>query len=93
MVELDTLRTAQREIAPGDVIGDKYRFERCLGEGGQGAVWQAQNLLLDLPVAIKIVHPDSRDRSLPERLFREARAAAMLGHPAIVRVLDLETTF
>ncbi len=89
MVELDTLRTAQREIAPGDVIGDKYRFERCLGEGGQGAVWQAQNLLLDLPVAIKIVHPDSRDRSLPERLFREARAAAMLGHPAIVRVLDL----
>jgi serine/threonine-protein kinase len=71
------------------VVADKYRFERLLGEGAQGWVWQAHNILLDAPVAIKVVRTESADKSLPDRLFREARAAARLGHPAIVRVFDL----
>jgi eukaryotic-like serine/threonine-protein kinase len=80
---------ADTEIMPGEVVADKYRFERLLGEGAQGWVWQAHNILLDAPVAIKVVRTESADKSLPDRLFREARAAARLGHPAIVRVFDL----
>jgi len=84
-----SLPSAPDEVLPGDVIADKYRFDRLLGEGAQGWVWQAQNLVLDVPVAIKIVRSAEADKTLPDRLFQEARAAARLGHPAIVRVFDL----
>jgi len=87
-----TLPSALREAMPGDVIANKYQLERCLGEGGQGCVWRAQNLVLELPVAIKLVHPESLHGLVPERLFREARAAATLGHPSIVRVFDIGRT-
>lgn len=82
-------QSALLEIRPGGVLLEKYRFERLLGEGGQGEVWKAHNLALDLPVAIKILRGEHNDESLVERLFREARAAASLGHPAIVRVFDV----
>lgn len=87
-----TLPSALRDAMPGDVIANKYQLERCLGEGGQGCVWRAQNLVLELPVAIKLVHPESLHGLVPERLFREARAAATLGHPSIVRVFDIGRT-
>ena len=87
-----TLLSALRDPMPGDVIGQKYRLERCLGEGGQGCVWRAQNLVLELPVAIKLVHAEAIHGLVPERLFREARAAATLGHPSIVRVFDVGRT-
>jgi hypothetical protein len=80
------------EYLVGDVIADKYRLERLLGEGGQAWVWQARNLLLESPVALKVVRPDAQDPSQARRLFQEARAAARLGHPAIVRVFDLGQT-
>jgi serine/threonine-protein kinase len=60
-----------------------------LGEGGMGAVWRASNLLLDLPVAIKLIRADLDRSTLRARLQIEARSAAKLGHPAIVRVYDV----
>ncbi len=77
--------------APGDLIADKYRLEEKLGEGGQATVFRASNLSLDAPVAIKLVH-EAEDRAPANRLLREARAAARIGHPAIVRVFDLGET-
>jgi serine/threonine-protein kinase len=73
----------------GAVLSGKYRLEVLLGEGGMGAVWRASNLLLDLPVAIKLIRADLDRGSLRARLQLEARAAAKLGHPAIVRVYDI----
>lgn len=87
-----TLLSAPQDPKAGDVVAQKYRLERCLGEGGQGCVWRAENLVLELPVAIKLVHPEDIHGLVPERLFREARAAATLGHPAIVRVFDIGRT-
>ena len=81
LTTLTSAPSAPREAEQGDVIDRKYRLDRCLGEGGQGCVWQALNLSLDLPVAIKLVHGNAGDCLMPERVFREARAAAMLGHP------------
>jgi serine/threonine-protein kinase len=73
---------------PGDVIDGKYRLTRIIGRGGMGAVWLAHNLPLDMAVAVKLIR---RDRTAPEaagRLLQEARAAARLKHPSIVRVFD-----
>src|SRR6478735_10471297 len=73
----------------GAVLCGKYRLEALLGEGGMGAVWRATNLLLDLPVAIKLIRAGLDRDTLRARLQLEARSAAKLGHPAIVRVYDV----
>ena len=78
--------------APGDIIAAKYRLERLLGEGGMGAVWAAHNIALDSSVAIKLIRGETDREALSVRLQLEARAAARLGHPAIVRVFDIGDT-
>jgi eukaryotic-like serine/threonine-protein kinase len=80
------------KLGVGSVIDGKYRLERLLGEGGMGAVWAAHHLQLDLPVAIKLLRSGPDRNLLSERLKVEARAAARLVHPAIVRVFDVDTS-
>ncbi|HVU00656.1 MAG TPA: serine/threonine-protein kinase [Polyangiaceae bacterium] len=63
-----------------------------LGSGGMGDVWLAHNETLDIEVAIKLVRPRAGDKDAEGRLLAEARAAARLGHPAIVRVFDFGQT-
>jgi serine/threonine protein kinase len=80
----------------GDVLGSKYRLERRIGAGGMGEVWLATNVALDLPVAIKLLHDDlrgPRSEHMANSLMREARTAASLVHPSVVRVYDLGRTY
>lgn len=86
------LTSQSRIYVPGDVIAGKYQLETMLGEGGMGAVWRARNAALDAPVAIKVVRADLNRDAFATRLLQEARAAAKLGHPAIVRVFDVGQT-
>jgi serine/threonine protein kinase len=79
-------------LAAGSLIDGKYRLDSLLGEGGMGTVWAAHNLQLDVPVAIKLLRPGNDQALLSERLKIEARAAARLVHPAIVRVFDVDTS-
>jgi serine/threonine-protein kinase len=76
----------------GDVIAGKYALEEMLGEGGMGAVFRARNTAIDMPVAIKLIRADLNRELLSGRLLQEARAAAKLAHPAIVRVFDVGQT-
>lgn len=55
-------------------------------------VWQAHDEALDVDVAIKFIRGDLEHPELADRLLQEARAAARLGHPAIVRVHDYGKT-
>jgi eukaryotic-like serine/threonine-protein kinase len=57
-----------------------------------GSVWAAHHEQLDSRVAIKVIRSDSNRTELGPRLLQEARAAAKLGHPAIVRVFDVGQT-
>src|SRR5713101_9745405 len=72
----------------GAVIAGKYRLDEEVREGGMCRVWMGVNTVLDLPVAIKVIHPRLRCPELARCLQREARAIAALQHPAIVRVFD-----
>jgi serine/threonine-protein kinase len=76
----------------GDVIDGKYRLTRIIGRGGMGAVWAAHNIPLDIDVAIKLIRRDRTAPGAADRLLTEARAAARLMHPAIVRVFDFGET-
>ncbi|HRC56874.1 MAG TPA: protein kinase, partial [Kofleriaceae bacterium] len=74
----------------GRVIAGRYRVTGILGEGGMGAVYIAEHLMLGRKVAIKRLHPElTGDEKAVARFQREARAAAATGHEHIVEVLDL----
>lgn len=64
-----------------------YRLDTLLGRGGMGEVYKAWDQRLERWVAAKHLLPGLRGGSA--RLWREARAAARLGHPAIVQVFDV----
>jgi serine/threonine-protein kinase len=85
--------SATPELAPGSLLGGKYRIEKLLGEGGMGAVYLAENLDIGRKVAIKVLHANlAKDEQLLVRFRQEARATAAIGHPGIVDVLDMGTT-
>jgi serine/threonine-protein kinase len=73
----------------GRLLGGRYQLQRRLGEGGMGAVYQAWQDDLQRSVAVKVLH-EVDEQSL-ERFRREARAAAALGSPHIIAVLDFQT--
>jgi len=82
----------------GETLGDRYRLIARLAGGGMGEVYRGHDLLLDRPVAIKVLQPSlSADPEFVERFKAEARAAARLTHPNIVGVYDWgsedETTY
>ncbi|MFN2608065.1 MAG: Stk1 family PASTA domain-containing Ser/Thr kinase [Acidimicrobiales bacterium] len=71
------------------VFTGRYQIDRLLARGGMAEVYLARDLLLDRPVALKVLFPEfSGDRSFVERFRREARAAANLNHPNIVSIYD-----
>ena len=84
------ITTVPGQYRAGEIIDEKYILIRKIGEGGMGAVWVAHNSVLDVHCAVKLIEAGSRQ--VAERLLEEARAAARLGHPAIVRVLDYGET-
>ncbi|MCU0704247.1 MAG: serine/threonine protein kinase [Fimbriiglobus sp.] len=67
-----------------------YKILRPLGQGGMGAVFLAEHTGLSRKVAVKVLPPDkAKDQLTLERFQREARAAAALDHPNIVRLHDI----
>ncbi len=71
------------------VVGDRYEIIEHIARGGMAQVYLARDLLLDRPVALKMLFPElSVDQAFVERFRREARAAANLSHPNIVSVYD-----
>lgn len=81
-----------RRYGEGELIGGKYRLGKLLGHGGMGEVWLAHNETLDIDVAIKLIRGGAGTEEMSTRLLNEARAAARLEHPAIVRVNDFGKT-
>jgi hypothetical protein len=79
------------------LVAERYRLLKPLGAGGMGRVWLARDETLRRNVAIKeVVPPDGlteteRDE-LSRRTLREARAAARLNHPNVVRIYDVIQT-
>ncbi len=76
-------------VTVGQVLVGKYRVERLLGEGGMGVVLAVHHLALSQTFALKVLSPG---KAITEehrvRFAREARAAARLAGPHVVRVVD-----
>jgi serine/threonine protein kinase/tetratricopeptide (TPR) repeat protein len=77
----------------GRTFDDKYRLDARLGEGGMGTVYRATHLLIERPVAVKVLNPRMvTDEAARERFRREARAAGRLQHSNAVAVTDFGET-
>src|SRR5689334_18423948 len=77
------------ERVPNDVIGGRYRLIQPIGAGGMAEVWRAHDEHLDRDVAIKLLRGEPNGSRDPLTAANEARLAARLIHPNIVRVYDL----
>ena len=71
------------------IVNDRYEIGKRIGRGGMAEIFQARDILLDRPVALKVLFPEfATDPAFVERFRREAQAAANLNHPNIVGVYD-----
>ena len=78
--------------APGTILAGKYEVVGVLGKGGMGVVLEARHLRLNQNVALKLLLPSVRATGeTVTRFEREARAAARLQSPHVVRILDVDT--
>jgi serine/threonine-protein kinase len=72
------------------LVTGRYRVERPLGHGAMSTVDLALDLQLDREVALKRLAENlARDDDLRARFQREARLAARLAHPNVVRIYDV----
>lgn len=72
------------------VLDQRYELLELIGGGGMADVYKAKDLLLDRPVAVKILHDQFKsDTEFTEKFHREAQAAAKLSHPNIVNIYDV----
>ncbi len=69
----------------------KYTLGELLGQGGMGAVYRSHHPLLNRPVAIKIMLANiAADPQAHQRFLREAQVVAVLSHPNIVNIFDVD---
>jgi len=90
---LQARRREERDGMDATVLfaGSRFRLDGLLGEGGTGRVYRAWDLLLDMPVALKLLHPHlSRDAEALSALAEEARILMGLSNRYIVRLFNLE---
>jgi serine/threonine protein kinase len=75
----------------GRKLAGRYLLGQVIGQGGMSTVYRARDEVLDRDVAVKILLPALADGDPAHiaRFEREARAAAALHHPAVVKVYDL----
>ncbi len=70
-------------------IENRYRLEKLLGKGGMGAVYEATDLRINRPVAVKILSGAGfGNREALRRFEREAQTAGKLNHRNIVTIFD-----
>ncbi len=77
-------------LGVGDLLDDKYRIVRVIGEGGWGVVYEGENVRTLTRVAIKVLRTHSGvTADVRARFEREAQAGGRIGSEHIVEVFDL----
>ena len=77
-------------LAPGAMLGSRYRIEAEVGQGGMGKVYRATDLELHRTVALKVVRPElANDPQTLERLKQEILLTSRISHPHVLRIHDL----
>ena len=77
-------------INKGELIDNRYKIIKSIGEGGMANVYLAWDTILEREVAVKVLRGDlSNDEKFVRRFEREANSASSLRHPNIVEMYDV----
>ena len=78
----------------GETLGDRYRIDEILGEGGFGRVYRAYDVRAQRPVALKFLKPTDSDADARHRIRfkRELQAIAGLENPHTLTLFDHGST-
>jgi tetratricopeptide (TPR) repeat protein len=77
-------------FVPGEVVGQRFRIEQFIAEGGMGEVYVAEDLELGERVALKTIRPElANDERILARFKREIQLARKVTHRHVSRVFDL----
>jgi serine/threonine protein kinase len=77
----------------GTTLADRYRIIRKIGEGGMGIVYEAEHVLIEKRVGLKVLREDFSNRpDVVERFRQEAKSASRIGHEHIIDISDFGMT-
>ncbi|MCR2791795.1 serine/threonine protein kinase [Microbacterium sp. zg.Y625] len=76
------------EIAEGTVLERRYQLRKLIGSGGAGKVFRGDDLHLQRPIAVKVMHPHADDLGSVDRARAEMLVLASLNHPCLVTLFD-----
>ena len=80
-------------IQPGTILGERFIVDQAIGEGGMGTVYTGTDTSSGARVAIKVIQAASSGQlEAMRRFIREAGAAAMVVHPAVVRMIHIDVS-
>lgn len=80
-------------LKTGSILGDRVRIDSVLGQGGMGIVYLGHDVRTESAVAVKVVQAASvSELDSLHRFLQEARSAASVQHPAIVRTLHVDVS-
>ncbi len=84
------VRFGDAPFPEGTLLGGRYRIVRMIGQGGMGVVYQADDLRLGHPVALKFLPPAlAGDARRLEQFHNEVSVARQVSHPNVCRVYDI----
>ena len=76
----------------GQILADRYRVVRLVGEGGMGQVYEAQHVNINKRFALKLLRPEIVSNGEAVARFRqEAWASSSIGHENIIEIEDFAT--
>ncbi|MCP4680293.1 MAG: serine/threonine protein kinase [Deltaproteobacteria bacterium] len=74
----------------GEILDGRYRLLERIGEGGMGAVYLGQHVVIGRQVAVKLLRVEfAGSEQIVKRFYREAHAAATIKHGNIIDIFDL----
>jgi tRNA A-37 threonylcarbamoyl transferase component Bud32 len=86
-------QTVRHDSLIGETVAGRYKILRKMGEGGMGAVYEAQHNVIGKHFALKVLLDKyAQKHDVVARLQQEARLASSIGHPSIVDVNDFGET-
>jgi serine/threonine-protein kinase len=75
-------------MQPGDYVTQSVQLVREIGAGAMGTVWEARNVAIDNPVAVKFISAEQATEQNYERFKREASLAAKIQSPHALQIFD-----
>ena len=85
----EIIAASEKKLQVGERL-DRYQIKDALGAGGMGEVFLAEDLVLERPVALKILSAAfSNDGDRVRRFVREAKSVSALNHPNILTIHEI----